>query len=110
MTAGAPAEGPLRIRLAVGESTEVVLANVGTAGYQWKHRVEGSEEVLEVTYRRRGDPVPERVVGRAAAQAVLLTARAPGQVRVHLSQGRPWEQHTPPRSSREIEVEVVPAG
>ena len=92
-----------QVRLAVGESWTTDLPGLGTAGYRWSDQVDGDAGVVSIDWSLVRSP--ELTVGRAAAERVLITATAPGRVRVQLSQRRAWESG-PPRAQRTIEVEV----
>ena len=96
------------VRLAVGESWTADLPGLGSAGYRWSEAVEGDAGVVSIGWsfvHAPSDGPP--LVGRSAAERLLVTGTAPGRVLVRLRQQRPWESG-PPRAHRIVEVEVGP--
>lgn len=101
---------PHELRLSVGDSEEIALAGLGTAGYRWNHEIEGDEGVIELSWRHGvspGEAVP-RPVGANSPERLTVTGTAPGQVVLHLKQARPWESGKPPRAQHSIGVQVAP--
>lgn len=95
----------------MGESQEVELPGLGTAGYRWMEEIEqaGDDEVVAVEWRRgmSADEARGRPIGASAPERLTVTAIAPGHVIVHLAQRRPWESG-PPRAEHRITVVVTP--
>ncbi len=93
------------VTLMPGETYELSLPSLGTAGYVWAHAVDDDAGAVEVS-RRRGAPEREpRIAGRSTSEQVLVAARAPGRAVVRLTQARPWEQGAP-RATIVLTVEV----
>jgi hypothetical protein len=106
------AELPDELRLAVGDSHELTLPGLGTAGYRWDHEVVGDPGVVAVSWRRGfgpGEGPDPRSAGASAPERLTVTGTAPGRVTLLVSQGRPWEQR-PPRAQHTIQVLVGAAG
>lgn len=106
---GSPLRGDhdLDLRLAVGESRELTLASLGTAGFVWTAELEGDDGVLRVSRRRaRPDPAPP---GRSTAELLMIEADRPGHAVIRLQQARPWEAGKKPRASFAINVSISPA-
>jgi predicted secreted protein len=95
----------VNLKLAVGETREVSLASLGTAGFVWSYELEDNDSVLRLT-RRRSDPDEAGPVGRSTAERLLITATAPGRAQIRMRQARPWEPAVAPRASFAINVEV----
>jgi predicted secreted protein len=106
--------GPLRgdqdleLNLAVGESRELPLASLGTAGFIWTAELEGDDGVVRVS-RRRAKPDRNSPPGRSTAELLKIVANAPGHAVIRLQQARPWELNKAPRASFAINVSISPA-
>ncbi len=108
---GPPLRGDhdLDLSLAVGESQELALASLGTAGFVWTTELEGDDGVLRVI-RRRGAPGKPSPPGRSTTELLKIMAEAPGHAVIRLQQARPWEVGKKPRASFAINVQILPAG
>lgn len=93
------------LRLAVGETRELNLAGLGTAGYVWTNELEGDDGIVRLT-RRRGRPEEAGPVGRSTTERLLITATAPGRALIRMRQARPWESWIAPRAAFAINVQV----
>jgi predicted secreted protein len=101
----------LLLQLRPGETHELALPSVGTAGYRWIDEIASGDGVVEIS-RQRGPAVAGdgRVAGRSTAELLLVRALIPGHARIELSQRRPWEADVPPRSKLQVNVEVIDPG
>jgi predicted secreted protein len=108
---GAPLRGDhdLDLTLAVGESRELTLASLGTAGFVWSAELEGDDGILRVS-RRRGRPGVGAAPGRSTAELLTIEAEAPGEAVIRMQQARPWESGVEPRAAFAIRVQISPAG
>lgn len=108
---GRPLRGDrdLDLSLAVGESRELSLASLGTAGFVWTAELEGDDQILRVT-RRRAAPGRVSPPGRSTAELLMIVAQAPGRAVIRMQQARPWESGVAPRASFAINVQISPAG
>ncbi len=102
-------EVPGDVQLGVGESLELRLPGLGTAGYVWEHGIDGDEQAVDVSWRRGAPDVASMPVGASVPETVVLRGLKPGKVNVQLRQRRPWERDTPPVSRHEIQVTVTPS-
>ena len=100
-------DADLDLKLSVGESRELDLASLGTAGFVWTHQLEGDDGILRLS-RRRGRPEDDGRVGRSTSERLMIQATAPGRVVIRMQQARPWESRVPPRKSFAINVQVSP--
>ena len=100
-------DSDLDLTLAVGESREVNLASLGTAGFVWTHELEGDDGILRLT-RRRGRPDEAGAVGRSTTERLMILATAPGRAVIRMHQARPWESGVAPRASFAINVSISP--
>ena len=98
----------LELNLAVGESRELALASMGTAGFVWTAELEGDDGVVRVS-RRRAKPDGVAPPGRSTAELLKIVANAPGHAVIRLQQARPWELNKAPRASFAINVSISPA-
>jgi predicted secreted protein len=107
---GSPLRGDrdLELNLAVGESRELALASMGTAGFVWTAELEGDDGVVRVS-RRRAKPEGTSPPGRSTAELLRIIAEAPGHAVIRLQQARPWERNKAPRASFAINVSISPA-
>ena len=107
---GSPLRGDhdLDLSLAVGESHELALASLGTAGFVWTAELEGDTGVVRVS-RRRGPPGSVSAPGRSTPELLRIMADAPGHAVIRLQQARPWESGKKPRASFAINVSILPA-
>jgi predicted secreted protein len=100
----------LLLQLRPGETHELALPSLGTAGYRWIDEIASGDGVIEIS-RQRGPAVSDGpVAGRSTAELLLVRALSPGHARIELSQRRPWEGDVPPRSKLQVNVEVVDPG
>ena len=107
---GSPLRGDhdLDLNLAVGESHELALASLGTAGFVWTAELEGDDGVVRVS-RRRATPDRTSPPGRSTPELLEIVANAPGHAVIRLQQARPWEAGKKPRASFAINVSILPA-
>jgi predicted secreted protein len=110
MTGSPPLRGDhdLDLSLAVGESRELPLASMGTAGFVWTAELEGDTGVVRVS-RRRASPDQKSPPGRSTQELLNIVADAPGRAVIRLQQARPWELGKKPRASFAINVQISPA-
>jgi predicted secreted protein len=110
MTGTSPLRGDhdLDLNLAVGESRELPLASMGTAGFVWTAELEGDTDVVRVS-RRRAAPDRKSPPGRSTLELLDIVANAPGRAVIRLQQARPWEAGKKPRASFAINVSISPA-
>ena len=110
MTGPPPLRGDhdLDLTLAVGESRELPLASMGTAGFVWTAELEGDTDAVRVS-RRRAAPDQKSPPGRSALELLNIVAEAPGRAVIRLQQARPWESGQKPRASFAINVQISPA-
>ena len=101
-------DADLELTLAVGESRELSLASLGTAGFVWTYQMEGDDGILRLT-RRRGRPEEAGPIGRSTSERLMIQATAPGHAVIRMQQARPWESKVPPKKSFAINVLVSPA-
>ena len=102
---GPPLRGDhdLELRLVVGESRELTLASLGTAGFVWTAELEGDDGIVRVTRRRAGAD-RSSPPGRSTAELLMIMAEAPGHAVIRMAQARPWEAGKAPRASFAIDV------
>ena len=101
-------DSDLDLKLAVGESRELSLASLGTAGFVWTHELEGDDGILRLT-RRRGRPEEVSAgAGRSTTERLMILATAPGRAVIRMNQARPWESGVAPRASFAINVSISP--
>ena len=98
----------LDLKLAVGESRELSLASLGTAGFLWTYQLQGDDGIVRLT-QRRGRPGEADPVGRSTTERLMIQATAPGRAVIRMQQARPWESSVAPRASFAINVQVLPA-
>ena len=91
-----------------GESRELSLASLGTAGFIWTYQVQGDDGIVRVTRRRR-PPAEAGPMGRSTAERLMIQATAPGRAVIRMQQARPWESQVAPRNSFAINVQVASA-
>lgn len=90
-----------------GERRSVRLPGLGTAGYEWTHRVEGDAGAVEVSISTApAEEIAGRPPGTSIDEIAAIHARGPGRAIVILEQRRPWETKPAPQNRRVIEVTV----
>ena len=106
---GRPLRGDsdLDLNLAVGESRELSLASLGTAGFVWTHQLEGDDGIVRLS-RRRSRPGEAAPVGRSTTERLIIQATAAGHAVIRMYQARPWESGAP-RASFAINVSISPS-
>jgi predicted secreted protein len=98
----------LLLQLRPGETRELALPSLGTAGYRWIDEISSGDGVVEVSRHRGPAPTGDGpVAGRSTAELLLVRALSPGHANIELSQRRPWETDVPPRAKLQVSVEVV---
>jgi len=101
-------EKDLDLKLAVGESRELNLASLGTAGFVWTYELESGDGIVRLS-RRRERPGKAGPIGSSTPERLMIQATAPGRAVIHLAQARPWESKAAPRKSFAINVQVSPS-
>lgn len=103
-----PASFPDRLRLRSGETSQLRLPGLGTAGYGWQCTVEG--DAGAVTIERSSAPLEAMPGYRPQTgnrdEVLVVRGVSPGRVRLVLELRRPWEAAVPPLERREVSVEV----
>ena len=98
------ADAGRQVALSVGESVAVVLAGNPTTGYQWE--VVALDESI-VKQLGRGTFEPSSTALGAGGQLTLrFQGAGAGQTSLKLVYRRPFEKHTPPAQTFEIQVVV----
>lgn len=101
------ADEPTPVTLRRGERTSVRLPGLGTAGYEWTHRVEGDTGAVEVSISTApAEEIAGRPPGTSIDEIATIHARGPGRATVILEQRRPWENKPAPQNRRVVEVTV----
>ena len=101
-------DSDLDLKLAVGESRELSLASLGTAGFLWTYQLQGDDGIVRLTRRRRR-PEDADSAGHSTTERLVIQATAPGRTVIRMQQARPWESKVAPRASFAINVQVLPA-
>jgi predicted secreted protein len=101
-------DSDLDLLLSVGESRELSLASLGTAGFVWTYQMEGDDGIVRLS-RRRARPGEVEPIGRSTAEQLTIQATAPGHAVIRMQQSRPWESRVAPRRSFAINISVSPA-
>lgn len=105
-------EVPPRITLRVGESRQLRLPGLGSAGYGWHYRVEGPEQAVSISIGGEGAPAPAAPGGPppptgSATSVITIAGRQPGSARVLLELRRQWEGlDKPAKEQHRIDVTV----
>ena len=99
-------DSDLNLQLSVGESRELSLASLGTAGFIWTYQVQGDDDGIVRVTRRRPPPPEAGPMGLSAAERLMIQATAPGRAVIRMQQARPWESQLAPRNSFAINVQV----
>ena len=66
------------LKLRVGETRELSLASLGTAGFVWSSELEDSDDRILRLTRRRGSPEGAGPVGRSTTERLLITGDRSG--------------------------------
>ena len=98
-------DSDLDLTLAVGESHELSLASLGTAGFVWTYELESDDGIVRLS-RRRGRPGETGPIGRSTPEQLMIQATAPGHAVIRMHQARPWESKVAPRKSFAINIQV----
>jgi len=105
-------EVPPRITLRVGESRQLRLPGLGSAGYSWRYGVEGAEQAVSITMGSEGAPAPAAPGGPpppagSSTSVITIAGRQPGSARVLLELRRQWEgPDKPAKEQHRIDVTV----
>lgn len=102
----APDPAPERLELGIGQSAELELVGLGTAGYQWRQEVEGADVVSVTWSRGSAHDSDVRVAGSSPPEIATIRGIKSGRAVVRLAQTRAWERNTEPLNTRTIEVRV----
>jgi inhibitor of cysteine peptidase len=94
-----------RVRVHTGETIEICLPEIATAGYRWSvDDIDTSLfDVSEVSAE-----YPQGAIGSGGQACVRVTARSPGNGTVRLKYGRPWEGADGILKRFAVDVEAVP--
>lgn len=101
------AESDRHLDLRVGERAELAFEGLGSAGYRWRHEVQGDPEVSSVTWQVGPlDIEPGQSAGASAPEIAVIEARRIGEVAITFLQMRPWERSARPLRSLRVTVRV----
>ena len=98
------------IKLRPGETHQLKLGGLGSAGYAWECEMGGEAGIVEVSTEslpspprpQPGGPAPDSY---SIKRVLIITALTPGVASVRLSLRRPWERDKPPL--REVRMEIT---
>lgn len=95
------------IKLKKGETTEIKLKGLATAGYEWNYMIEGNKAAISLT---KEFVLPEKLtsknMGTSADEIFTITAREAAVIYVTFFQKRGWEENTEPLNSRKIKIAI----
>lgn len=98
-----PPASTQEITLKVGESTEIQLKGLGTAGYKWNYSIESNKDHVSIT---RDLVAPEKTsqknIGASADEVFTIKAMMKGSVTIHFFQSRSWEKNENPANEKLI--------
>ena len=80
------------IVLNIGETTDIRLPSLATAGYLWK--IQSSETPIVSVTESRGVLPKDKAVGASPDAIFTVKGLRKGSYQLHLEQRRPWESDT----------------
>ena len=95
-----------RQSLAVGDTLVVRLRSNASAGFRWS--VGATDPALVQKKAAQYKKPPAGKPGQGGSQIFTFTAIKPGQMSLSLAYQRPFEKHTPPAKTFNLDVSIVP--
>ena len=102
-----PAETLEEINLHIGESTEVKLKGLGTAGYKWNYSIQTSEDSISISRDLFAtDKTSQRNIGASADEVFTIKAVSKGVVNIYFFQNRSWEKNENPANEKRVKITI----
>lgn len=100
-----PAESPEEISLNVGESTEVKLKGLGTAGYKWNYSIQNNADSVSISKDLVAtEKTAQKNIGASADEVFTIKAVSKGNINIYFFQNRSWEKNENPANEKRIKV------
>ncbi len=100
-----PAGSPEEISLHVGESTEVKLKGLGTAGYKWNYSIQNNEDSISVSKDLAAtENTAQKNIGASADEVFTIKAVSKGSVNIYFFQNRSWEKNENPANEKRVKI------
>ncbi len=92
------------IHLKIGDCTELRYKGSGAGGYVWVLS-SSNESLIRVTkdFELAGEPIP----GASAEEIFKIEALKPGEVILHFTQQRIWDEGVPPRKEEKVVLHIT---
>ncbi len=102
-----PADNLEEIKLKKGESTEIQLKGLATAGYVWNYTTDADENAITVSKDFvESKKLTQKNVGASADEIFKITANETGVIFITFFQKRSWEKNTDPVNTRTIKLTI----
>jgi len=100
-----PTDNIEEIKLKQGESTEIQLKGLATAGYVWNYTTDADKNVITVSKDFAiSKKLTQKNVGASADEVFKITANEKGIVYVTFFQKRSWEKNTDPINTKTVKL------
>lgn len=102
-----PTDNTEEIKLKKGESTEIQLKGLATAGYVWNYTTDADKDAITVSKDFVvAKKLTSKIVGASADEAFKITANETGVVYINFFQKRSWEKNTDPINTKTIKLTI----
>lgn len=99
-----------KINLRVGETHELELGGLGSAGYVWEHQIDGLADVASVSKKPVAPPPPPPIgtipKTTSVSEIFIIKALRSGETKIRFRLRRPWERDGPPLKDLILEISV----
>ncbi|MDQ2864459.1 MAG: protease inhibitor I42 family protein [Bacteroidota bacterium] len=101
-----PTDNTEEIKLKKGESTEIQLKGLSTAGYVWNYTTDADKNDITVSKDFVSKKLLPQIVGASADEVFKITANKTGVVYITFFQKRSWEKNTAPIDTKTIKLTI----
>jgi len=102
-----PSDETEEITLKKGESTEIQLKGLATAGYIWNYTTDADKNAITVSKDFVvSNKLKQKNAGASADEVFKITANEKGVMYINFFQKRSWEKNTDPINTKTIKLTI----
>lgn len=100
-----PGANEEQVKLNVGESTNVQLKGLASAGYVWNYKIDNNQDCLNISKNYVNDgKTSQAKMGTSSDEVFTIKAIKKGNVNIKFLQSRSWEPNEDPVKEKNIMI------
>lgn len=103
-----PADNTEEIKIKTGESAQVKLKGLATAGYEWNYIINDNKDLVSVSKDFiLTEELTRKNIGKSADEIFTIKAHGKGTATITFFQQRSWEKKIPPVNEKKIKITIA---